>query len=42
MTGLDRITLEETIEPYLLHRGYVIRTPRGRVKGKKEAVNVWT
>ena len=42
MTGLDRLTLEETIEPYLLHRGYVIRTPRGRMKGKKEAVNVWT
>lgn len=41
MTGLDRITLEETIEPYLLTKGFVKRTPRGRILGDKQALGVW-
>ncbi len=27
----DRSTLEETIEPYLLKAGFIVRTPRGRI-----------
>ena len=27
----DRSTLEETVEPYMLKEGFIIRTPRGRV-----------
>jgi len=42
MTGLDRITLEETIEPYLLTKGFVKRTPRGRVLGDRKALGVWS
>ena len=41
MTGLDVVTLQEIIEPYLLKQGYVIRTPRGRIKGHKHPVDVW-
>jgi len=41
MTGLDRITIEETIEPYLLVRGFVRRTPRGRILGDKKSLGVW-
>lgn len=41
MTGMDRITLEETVEPYLLARGFVRRTPRGRMLGNKQTVGVW-
>lgn len=41
MTGLDKLTLEETIEPYLLTHGFVKRTPRGRVLGDRKPVGVW-
>lgn len=41
LTGLDAVTLQETIEPYLLSKGYVKRTPRGRVKGEASGVKVW-
>ena len=41
MTGLDKITLEETIEPYLLTKGFLKRTARGRLLGDKEVINVW-
>ena len=27
----DKGTLEDVVEPYLIHRGYLARTPRGRV-----------
>jgi Holliday junction DNA helicase RuvB len=29
--GEDRVTLEDVVEPYLIHCGYLARTPRGRV-----------
>jgi len=29
--GEDRGTLEDIVEPYLIHRGFLSRTPRGRV-----------
>ncbi len=29
--GEDRGTLEDVVEPYLIHRGFLNRTPRGRV-----------
>ncbi|HXV36051.1 MAG TPA: Holliday junction branch migration DNA helicase RuvB [Myxococcota bacterium] len=29
--GEDRGTLEDVVEPYLIHRGFLSRTPRGRV-----------
>jgi Holliday junction DNA helicase RuvB len=29
--GEDRGTLEDVVEPYLIHRGFLARTPRGRV-----------
>uniref|UniRef100_A0A6M3KYL1 Putative RuvB domain containing protein n=1 Tax=viral metagenome TaxID=1070528 RepID=A0A6M3KYL1_9ZZZZ len=41
MTGLDRITLEETIEPYLLTHGFIQRTPRGRILGNKKPKGIW-
>ncbi len=41
MTGMDRVTIEESIEPFLLTHGFVKRTPRGRVKGDKVPVGVW-
>lgn len=31
----DRRTLEETVEPYLLKSGFLLRTPRGRVASHK-------
>jgi Holliday junction DNA helicase RuvB len=33
--GESRDTLEDVIEPYLIQQGYLERTPRGRVAGKK-------
>lgn len=42
VTGFDRITIEETIEPYLLTKGFVKRTPRGRILGDKQALGIWT
>lgn len=41
MTGFDRITLEETVEPFLLTKGFVKRTPRGRTLGDKKALGIW-
>jgi Holliday junction DNA helicase RuvB len=41
ITGLDRITLEETIEPYLLTKGFVKRTARGRILGDRTPLSVW-
>jgi len=29
--GEDRITLEDVVEPYLLKKGFIVRTPRGRI-----------
>jgi Holliday junction DNA helicase RuvB len=28
--GEDRVTLEDVIEPFLIQRGFLLRTPRGR------------
>ncbi len=33
--GEDRTNLEEVYEPYLLQKGFILRTPRGRVASKK-------
>jgi Holliday junction DNA helicase RuvB len=41
LTGFDCITIEETIEPYLMTRGYVVRTARGRIKGDKVPLKIW-
>jgi len=29
--GEDKVTLEDVVEPYLLKKGFIVRTPRGRV-----------
>jgi Holliday junction DNA helicase RuvB len=42
MTGMDRITLEETIEPFLLTHGFVQRTARGRILGDRKVIKVWS
>ncbi len=41
MTGLDKITIEESVEPYLLTHGFVKRTSRGRIAGDREVIGVW-
>lgn len=41
MTGMDRITIEETVEPYLLTKGFVKRTARGRILGDRTPLNIW-
>jgi Holliday junction DNA helicase RuvB len=33
--GESRDTLEDIIEPYLIQQGFLERTPRGRVAGRK-------
>jgi Holliday junction DNA helicase RuvB len=33
--GEDRTTIEDVYEPYLLKEGFLIRTPRGRMVGKR-------
>jgi Holliday junction DNA helicase RuvB len=33
--GEDRGTLEDVVEPYLIHRGFLDRTPRGRVATRR-------
>jgi Holliday junction DNA helicase RuvB len=33
MTGIAIDTIENSIEPYLIRKGYVIRTQKGRVIG---------
>ena len=35
ITGIAIDTIENSIEPYLVREGYVIRTQKGRVLGKK-------
>jgi len=42
VTGFDRITIEEAIEPYLLVKGFVKRTPRGRILGDRKVLPIWT
>ena len=34
MTGIAMETIENSIEPYMVRMGYVIRTQRGRIVGK--------
>jgi len=34
MTGLAMDTIENSIEPYLVRMGYVVRTSKGRILGK--------
>ena len=36
----DRTTLEETIEPYLLKEGLIVRTPRGRIATEEAALHL--
>jgi Holliday junction DNA helicase RuvB len=33
--GEDKTTLEDVVEPYLLKKGFIVRTPRGRVVTQK-------
>jgi Holliday junction DNA helicase RuvB len=33
--GEDRVTLEDVVEPYLLKKGFIVRTPRGRVASER-------
>jgi Holliday junction DNA helicase RuvB len=35
LTGIAMETIENSIEPYLVREGYVVRTQKGRVLGKK-------
>jgi len=42
MTGMDKITIEESVEPYLLTHGFVRRTPKGRILGDRKTVGVWS
>ena len=35
MTGIAMETIENSIEPYMIRMGYVIRTQKGRLLGKK-------
>lgn len=35
MTGIATDTIENSIEPYLVRTGYIIRTQKGRILGKK-------
>ena len=34
MTGIAMETIENSIEPYMVRMGYVVRTQRGRILGK--------
>jgi len=38
--GEDRGTLEDVVEPYLIHQGFLDRTPRGRVATSR-AIDFW-
>jgi len=33
--GEDKGTLEDVVEPYLIHQGFLARTPRGRVATRR-------
>ena len=35
LTGIATETIENSIEPYLVREGYVVRTQKGRILGKK-------
>ena len=35
ITGIAMETLENSIEPYLVREGYVVRTQKGRILGKR-------
>ena len=35
LTGIAMETIENSIEPYLIREGFVIRTQKGRIIGKK-------
>ena len=35
MTGIAMETIENSIEPYMIRMGYVIRTQKGRILGKE-------
>lgn len=35
LTGIAMETIENSIEPYLIREGYVVRTQKGRVLGKR-------
>ena len=39
VTGLDVMTLQEVVEPYLLVRGFVRRTPKGRILGDYKPIS---
>ena len=38
LTGIAMETIENSIEPYMIRKGYVRRTQRGRVLGKGNGV----
>ena len=38
LTGIAMETIENSIEPYMIREGYVIRTQRGRILGKAKGV----
>lgn len=38
MTGIAMDTIENSIEPYLVRQGYVIRTQKGRIAGKSKRI----
>ena len=38
LTGIAMETIENSIEPYMIRKGYVRRTQRGRVLGKVNGV----
>jgi Holliday junction DNA helicase RuvB len=38
--GEDKGTLEDVVEPYLIHCGYLLRTPRGRVATERAHVHL--
>ena len=33
--GEEVNTIEDVYEPYLIQKGYIVRTPRGRIAGRK-------
>lgn len=41
VTGMDKETVIEAIEPYLLVKGFIKRTPRGRILGDNKPIGIW-
>jgi len=35
-TGIDKVTIEDTIEPWLLQNDIIKKTPRGRILNRKK------